>query len=150
MTGILLDTSVLGRLANRSDQAHATAQAAVAELRRRGEKLCITPQNLVEFRNFSTRPVAVSGLGLTAAASSALAAVFEVSFTLLEETPAVYPAWRALVDGLGVIGKQVHDARLVAVCHAHGVGSVLTFNVRHFTRFATFGPGIVVLDPANL
>lgn len=144
---ILLDTSVLGRLANRSDKSHPVAQAAIAELHRRGEVLVVTSQNLIEFRNFSTRPVAVNGLGLTAAAASSLAATFEASFPLLEETPAVYPAWRALVEALSVIGKQVHDARLVAICHVHGVSRILTFNVGHFTRLVSYGPAISVIDP---
>jgi predicted nucleic acid-binding protein len=69
-------------------------------------------------------------------------------FPLLEETPAIFPAWKALVSALGVIGKQVHDARLVAVCHVHGVANILTFNTGHFTRLAAFGPGLAVLDPA--
>lgn len=147
---ILVDTSILGRLANRADMAHAVAQAAVAKLHRRGEVLHITAQNLVEFRNFATRPAGANGLGLTAMAAAALAAVFELAFPLLEETPAIYPAWRTLVDGLGVIGKQVHDARLVAVCHVHGVTQVLTFNTGHFARLAQFGPGVVVIDPTSV
>jgi len=147
---ILVDTSVLGRLANRADAAHAVAQAAVAELHRRGEVLHITAQNLVEFRNFATRPVAANGLGLTPVVAASLAATFEGAFPLLQETPAIYPAWRLLVDTLGVIGKQVHDARLVAVCHAYGVTQLLTFNVGHFISLAAAMPGIVVLDPATL
>jgi predicted nucleic acid-binding protein len=147
---VLIDTSVLGRLANRADAAHAVAQAAVAELHRRGEVLHVTAQNLIEFRNFATRPAAANGLGLNPAASAGVAAVFESSFPLLDETPAVYPAWRALADTLGVVGKQVHDARLVAVCHVHGVTHLLTFNVGHFGRLATLAPGVVVLDPASV
>jgi predicted nucleic acid-binding protein len=147
---ILLDTSVLGRLANRADVAHPVATGAIAELHRRGEILYITAQNLVEFRNFATRAVAANGLGLAATAAEGLAATFEASFTLLEETPAIFPAWKALVAALGVIGKQVHDARLVAVCHTHGVSHLLTFNVGHFTRMAGFGPGLVVVDPASV
>jgi hypothetical protein len=41
---------------------------------------------------------------------------FEATFTLLAETAAIYPAWKALVAAAAVQGKQVHDARLVAVC----------------------------------
>lgn len=51
----LVDTSVLGRLANRADEAHSIATQAVAELHRRGEALHLTGQNLIEFRNFATR-----------------------------------------------------------------------------------------------
>ena len=53
-------------------------------------------------------------------------------------------------EHLGVIGKQVHDARLVAVCHIYGVTHLLTFNIAHFVRTAGFGPGIVVVDPAKV
>jgi len=147
---VLLDTSILGRLANSADVAHAAAQAAIARLHQRGEVLHLTAQNLVEFRNFATRPKALNGLGLTTAAAAGLTATWEAAFALLDETPAIYPAWRTMVDTLGVEGKQVHDARLVAVCHVHKVPQVLTFNLGHFTRFAGYGPGVVVLDPMTV
>jgi predicted nucleic acid-binding protein len=147
---ILLDTSILGRLANRADIAHPVAKAAVAELHRRGEVLHVTPQNLVEFRNFATRPVSANGLGLAPAAAESLAATFEAAFALLRETPDIYPAWKGIVGALGVVGKQVHDARLVAVCHVHAVTHLLTFNISHFARLAGYGPGLVVVDPATV
>jgi predicted nucleic acid-binding protein len=146
----LIDTSILGRLANQTAASNPVAAAAVTELHRRGEVLHITPQNLIEFRNFATRPAAVNGLGLTTLAAETLAAGFEAYFPLLPETPDIFPAWKALVQALGVIGKRVHDARLVAVCHAHGVTHLLTFNVSHFAPLAGFGPGIVVVDPASV
>jgi predicted nucleic acid-binding protein len=146
----LVDTSVLGRLANTLDPLNTVAVQATAELHRKGEVLHITPQNLVEFRNMATRPISANGMGLSAAEAQAKSAEFEANFPLLTETPAIFPAWKALVDGLGVIGKQVHDARLVAVCHVHAVTHLLTFNVGHFTRLAGFGPGVVVVDPATV
>ena len=82
--------------------------------------------------------------------AEAKSAVFEATFPLLPETPDIYPAWKALVQALGVIGKQVHDERLVAVCHVQAVTHLLTFNVAHFVRLAAFGPGVVVVDPANV
>jgi predicted nucleic acid-binding protein len=145
---VLVDTSVLGRLANKLDPSHGSAQASVAKLRGLGETLHITPQNLIEFRNFATRPVAANGLGLTPVEAAKLSASFEAMFSMSNETPAIYRAWRNLVDTLGAIGKQVHDARLVAVCHVHNVDKVLTFNVAHFARFAAAPPGIVVIDAA--
>ena len=146
----LVDTSVLARLANTADPFHAVAAWAVLELHRTGEVLHLTAQNLVEFRNLATRPKAVNGLGLSAADAEAKAAVFEGTFPLLAETPDIYPAWKVLVGALGIIGKRVHDARLVAVCHVHAVTHVLTFNVSHFVGMAGFGPGIVVVDPATV
>jgi predicted nucleic acid-binding protein len=146
----LLDTTVLVRLANATDARHAEAVRAVVELHRRGEVLHLTPQVLIEFRNVATRPAAQNGLGLSTAETETQAAGFEATFPLLPETPNIFPAWKALVSGLGVLGKQVHDAGLVASCHAHGVTHLLTFNVSHFIRMAGFTPGVVVVDPASV
>jgi predicted nucleic acid-binding protein len=146
----LIDTTILVRLANVRDVQHAVAARAVLELHRRGDVLHITPQVMVEFRNVATRPIAANGAGLSIVDAEAHAATFEARFPLLTETPDIYPAWKALVGALGVIGKQVHDARLVALCQVHAVTHVLTFNVAHFARLAGFGAGVVVVDPASV
>jgi predicted nucleic acid-binding protein len=146
----LLDTNVLVRLADATDPFHRAAARAVVELHRRGEVLHVTPQVLVEFRNVATRPAGLNGLGLPTVDTEAQAAGFERQFPLLAETADIFPAWKALVGAVGVIGKQVHDARLVAVCHVHAVTHLLTFNVAHFIRLAGFGPGITVVDPATV
>jgi predicted nucleic acid-binding protein len=146
----LVDTSILARLANTADALHGVAAKAVLELHQRGEVLHLTAQNLVEFRNLATRPRAVNGLGLPVADAEVKAAIFEGKFPLLAETPNIYPTWKALVGTLGIIGKRVHDARLVAVCHVHAVTHVLTFNIAHFVGMAGFGPGIVVVDPTTV
>jgi predicted nucleic acid-binding protein len=146
----LVDTSILVRLANRADPSYSVADRAVVELHLRGEVLHLTPQNLIEFRNVATQPVDVNGLGLSPAAAETKAASFETLFPLLSETPDIYRAWKALVAGAGVIGKQVHDARLVAVCHIYRIGHLLTFNAAHFAPLASFGPGIAVVHPARV
>ncbi len=45
------------------------------------------------------------------------------------------------------MGKQVHDVRLIAICKVNHIDSVLTFNVRHFLRFAAFVPGLSIVSP---
>jgi predicted nucleic acid-binding protein len=75
---------------------------------------------------------------------------FESDFNLIAESPDVYDAWKAIVHAAGVIGKQVHDARLVAICQVAGIDHVLTFNVGHFTRLAACVPGLTVVDPATV
>lgn len=146
----LVETSVLTRLANVNDVSYAVADHAVTTLRQQGEELRTTPQNFVEFRSVATRSTAVNGLGFPPAVVEAKATIFEATFPLLPETPDIYPAWKTLVQAAGVVGKQVHDARLVAICHIYGITHVLTFNVQHFARFATYGPGLVVVDPASV
>jgi predicted nucleic acid-binding protein len=146
----LLDTTILGRLANRADASYTIADAAVAKLFMQNETLHITAQNLIEFRNIATRQKAQNGLGLSVAEAESKAAIFEASFSLLVETADIFPAWKALVGALGVIGKQVHDARLVAVCQVHRVSHLLTFNLSHFTSLTTGIAGPMVMDPASV
>jgi hypothetical protein len=89
-------------------------------------------------------------LGLSAVDAEALAADFETTFPLVVDTLDIYPAWKGVVAGVGIIGKLVHDARFVAVCHAHAITHLLTFNVADFGRMAQFGPGLVIVDPASI
>ena len=146
----LIDTNILVRLANAADPRHTVAAHAVLELHRRGEKLHITPQVLIEFRNVATPPANGKWPGAIDDGRRDGGGDSRGDLPLLAETPAIYPAWKALVEALGVVGKQIHDARLVAVCHANAVSHLLTFNAIHFARFAGFGFGVVVVDPASV
>ena len=101
----LIDTSILGRLANTSDRFHADEDRAVVALQEQGEGLQITAENLVEFRNVATRPSSLNGLGLSVEEAEAKAAVFEATFSLLPETPDIFPEWKTLVGALSVVGK---------------------------------------------
>jgi predicted nucleic acid-binding protein len=145
-----LDTNILVRLANAADPKRAIADHAVLELHRRGEVVNVTAQNLIEFRSVATRPKAVNGLGMAIVDVEKQAADFESLFPLLPETLDIFPAWKSLVAAGAVTGKQVHDARLVAVCHVHQVTHLLTFNTNHFATLAVFPPGLVIVDPASV
>src|SRR5262249_5990977 len=94
----------------------------------------------------ATRPVSVNGLGKTAAEAAADLASLKTLFTLLDDTPAVFPTWELLVTGLPVIGKDAHDARLVAAMQVQGIDQILTFNDRDFHRFS----GITAVNPSSL
>jgi predicted nucleic acid-binding protein len=147
---ILVDTSVLGRLANTNDPSHLLAAAAVLEMRRQGETLLTAAQNLIEFRNFATRPLLDNGLGLPATGAQAKSEEFESLFALVPDTPEIYPAWKSLANASAAMGKQVHDVRLIAICKVNNIDRVLTFNVAHFLRFAAFVPGISVVSPSTV
>lgn len=147
---VLVDTSILVRLANTSDPLYPVAAKAILELHRRDEELYVASQILIEFGNVATRPQAVNGLGISAEAARTKSAIFEAAFSLAPETADVFPAWKAIADDLGILGKQVHDARLVAVCAVNGISHLLTFNVGHFSRLANCPPRIVIIDPATI
>lgn len=142
----LLDTNVLVRLANSSDAQHAEAVRAVLKLHRRGESLRVTSQVLIEFRGVATRPLASNGLGLSTADAENQAAGFEIAFPLLPENADIFPRWKSLVGSVGIVGKQVHDARLAAVCMVHNIPHLLTFNVAHFARIT----GLTAIHPASV
>jgi predicted nucleic acid-binding protein len=147
----LLDTSMLLHHTNSSDPLYSVAARAFPTLHQQGEVLHAAPQILTEFRSVVTRPIVeVNGLGLSSAEAQAKAAVYEAAFPLLPETPDIFSEWKALVEAAGVIGKQVHDARLIAICQVYGITHILTFNVRHFTRMAAFVPDLTIVDPAGI
>jgi hypothetical protein len=75
---------------------------------------------------------------------------FEAAFPLLPDVPAIYPAWKAIVQAAGVVGKQVHDARLVAVCQVYAISHILTFNTPHFTRLTSLVPTLATAHPATV
>jgi predicted nucleic acid-binding protein len=146
----LLDTSILVRYANAGDAQHGVAVRGVDTLLRRGDALFITGQNLIEFWSVATRPRAVNGLGLSIQEVVAHITAFEASFALAEDRPSIVPEWKRLAESLNVVGKQVHDVRLVAVCHVHGLDHLLSFNVGHFARFTVGSPALKLLDPASI
>jgi predicted nucleic acid-binding protein len=146
----LLDTSVLVRVANVDDVHRNVAIRALAMLRRQKESLFTTPQVFIEFRNVATRPKGNNGLGLSPADVETFAAKIEASFPIIPDDAAIFSVWKSLVASQQVIGKQVHDARLVAVCQVHSVSHLLTFNKSHFLRFTGATPGIAVVDPRDV
>lgn len=146
----LLDTSILARLANSADTQHQLAMQAVTRLHVQGESLHTTPQTLIEFRSVATRPIANNGLGLSCSTTEAISALYESLFPLLPDTADVFTTWQSIVQAYAVVGKQVHDARLYAVCQTHGVSHMLTFNLSHFARFATSAPRVTVVDPRSV
>lgn len=143
----LVDTCVLLRFSYFADPRHQIAQDAVNKLDAEGHQLQTTSQNLVEFWNVSTRPIAQNGFGGTPSETEQFLEKLERLFPLLPDSPEVYPTWRRLVVQYGVSGKEVHDARLVALMITHNVTRILTFNTADFTRYSP--EGIVAVNPAD-
>jgi predicted nucleic acid-binding protein len=142
----LADTNVAARWGLPNDPHYSTIRQAILTLQAQHETVYVTAQVMLEFHALATRPVESNGLGWTATAARSEARNIEAIFPLLPEVDAIYPLWCALVDAYGIIGRQVYDARLVAVMQAHGISHILTMNGNHFRRFSC----IDVIDPLNL
>ena len=132
---VLVDTNIL--LRTQFDKAiHITdASRAFTELRRRGENLATSVQNLAEFWNVSTRPEEANGHGLTGAETLMRLQYFERAFTILPESSQSYALWKNLIVTHHIQGKMVHDTRLVSVMLSFGIRKILTFNTADFARF---------------
>lgn len=65
---------------------------------------------------------------------------------MLEGLPGVSDTWEQLVAKHQVVGKQAHDANLVATMLVHGVTRLLTFNGADFKRYSE----IEVIEPVNI
>jgi predicted nucleic acid-binding protein len=140
------DTNVLLRSTHQTHPMHATALNALTTLLRSGDRVCVTPQNIIEFWNVCTRPADRNGLGLTPGETDREASRLEGLLTLLPDVPAIYPEWRRLVVAHSVSGVQVHDARIVAAMNVYGIRNLLTFNDADFTRYH----GIHVVHPNDI
>jgi predicted nucleic acid-binding protein len=142
----LADTNIVARWSIPADPAYSSVRTAVLALHRDGHKVYVTPQNLIEFRAVATRPATANGLGLSTADAIVLTNQIENAFPMLADSEAVYTEWRRLVDVYNIIGRQVYDARLVAVMNVHTVANILTTNPSDFRRF----PGIIVVQPHEI
>lgn len=145
MTRYLVDTNVLLRGAVATSARNHTATGAIFSLLAQGDELVLAPQVLMELWSVATRPIDVNGFGWPIDVVRNEIDRLIDQFPLLPETPAVFDEWLRLVVRHDVIGKQVHDTRLVAFLTIHQVPRLLTFNTTDFGRY-----GIVVVSPEDI
>jgi predicted nucleic acid-binding protein len=142
---VLVDTNVLLRRTQPAHESHVVAVESVARLLATGEPVHFTLQNIAEFWNVVTRPVARNGLGFSVALALAEVEKIERVLTLLPDIPAMYGEWKRLVVQHRVLGVKVHDARLAAAMNVHNVRRILTFDTGDFARY-----GLEVLQPSSV
>ncbi|MGA3189669.1 MAG: type II toxin-antitoxin system VapC family toxin [Bryobacteraceae bacterium] len=132
---VLVDTNVLLRRTQPDHEHHNVAVKSIAHLLAHGDLLYFTLQNMSEFWNVTTRPIANNGLGFSVAAAMAEIEKIGQFLEFLPDSEAVYTEWKRLVLAHSVVGSKVHDAKLVAAMNAHGVRRILTFNAGDFGRY---------------
>lgn len=143
---VLVDTNILLRSVEPLHPQHAIAVGAVSHLLAESTPVYFTLQNIAEFWNVATRPVANNGLGLSIPSTLREVEKIEGLLTLLPDTSAVYAEWKRIIVEHGVSGVKVHDARLIATMKIHGVSRLLTFDVDDFTRYT----GIEAMHPKTI
>ena len=146
---VLLDSGILLRLVDEHDAQHDLVEQAVGTLGNRGDELFITTQNVAEFWNVATRPKVNNGLELPppTVAQSFDNVVAPICAVLIERDT-VQAEFKRLLTQYNVVGKQVHDARLVAMMLTWQVDRILTHNERNFQRFAP--EGVTPISPTGI
>ena len=142
----LVDTNVLVRLSDSGHPAQAVCKLALQRMLQRLDRVFLCAQTAIEYWAVATRPKSVNGLGLSPIDAEAGLQRAEQWLIWLPEPPDIAARWRALVNKHSVLGKQAHDARLVALMEAHGLTHLLTLNASDFARF----PGVTCVEPATV
>ena len=91
---VLVDTNVLLRRTQPGHLQYNAAVESVIRLVAGGEPVHYTLQNIAEFWNALTRPLANNGLGLSIVRAEAEVAKIEETLTLLPDVPPIYSEWR--------------------------------------------------------
>src|SRR5881394_1033892 len=109
----LVDTNVLLRIIQVNHSMHADAIRAAITLGEQGNELFVIGQNLIEFWAVATRPESSNGLALSVADTVAHIETFKQTFSVLPDTPEIFPAWERLAQAHAISGRESHDTRLV-------------------------------------
>jgi predicted nucleic acid-binding protein len=140
------DTCMLIPIMQEWHEHHARA---VAELQRRlasGEQMFLSAHSLAECYSVVTRlprPFRIP----PRPAWEIMRGTFVNRGTLVGLAPRRYLELMDELAASGVGGGRVYDAIIAATARDANVGSVVTFNVRHFTGLV---PGLGVAEPARL
>jgi hypothetical protein len=120
---VLIDTNILGRLAQPRHSLYRITTEAVDKLNQDGHELRVVPQILYEFWAIATRPVNENGLGFSITETNDRLRRFKLLFPPLRDERGILEPWEKLVVQHSVMGKPTHDARLVAAMERHGISS---------------------------
>ena len=145
MTQYLLDTNILLRASDPNSSSYPLIMNVVDMIIRQGGECLITSQILIEFWVVATRPKDVNGLGWTTQKTQQEINQILSQFSLLEESPDIFPLWFQLVTIYNIKGKRTHDIRLLAVMKAFNITHLLTFNPDDFIPI----PNITILHPQD-
>ena len=140
---IAVDTNILVYAHRRESTFHDRARQAVATLAGATSAWAIPWPCLHEFYGVVTNARAFPAASTMAQASTQISHwLASPSLVLLHESVGHWNALSALLREGRVVGGQVHDARIAAICLEHGVREFWTAD-RDFNRF----PSLPVRNP---
>ena len=141
---IAVDTNVLVQAHRQDAPFHASAMATLQELAAGAAPWAIPWPCVHEYLAIVTHTRIFRTPSTLAAACDQVDAWLEVPTLRLlsEDRDAHWPSLKPLLVSGRITGPRVHDARIAALCLAHGVSELLSAD-RDFSRF----PGLDVRNP---
>jgi toxin-antitoxin system PIN domain toxin len=140
---IAVDTNLLVYAHREDSPFHGAAFERIAELAEGAATWAIPWPCVHEFLAIVTHPrIYAPPTPLARALDQVDAWLASPSLVLLTESAAHWPTVRTLLAGGRVVGAQVHDARVAALCQQHGVRELWSAD-RDFNRFS----GLSVVNP---
>jgi hypothetical protein len=133
---IAVDTNLLVYAHRADSEWHEAASGCLRELAEGRAPWAIPWPCLHEFLAIATHPrIYDPPTPITAALDQVDAWIESPTLTLLAESGDHWTQLRPLLESGRVAGPRVHDARIAAVCLAHGIRELWTVD-RDFGRFA--------------
>jgi uncharacterized protein len=140
---IALDTNLLVYAHREDSPWHDAAHSRLRALAEGRVPWAIPWPCLHEFLAIVTHPrIYAPPTPLAAALEQVEAWLESPSLVLLSETEGYYPTLRSCLETGRVVGPQVHDARVAALCRLHGIRKLWSAD-RDFGRF----PELTVHNP---
>jgi uncharacterized protein len=140
---IAVDTNVLVHAHRRDSPFFAKAAGQVAALAESSSAWAIPWPCVHEFFNIVTNPRVYKPASAFGDATNQISAWMKSpSLVLLHEGPAHWATLLGLIQAARLVGGQIHDARIAAICLDHGVRELLSAD-RDFNRF----PSLTVRNP---
>ena len=141
---IAVDTNVLVQAHRQDAPFHAVAKETLVQLAAGPSPWAIPWPCVHEFLAIVTHPRIFKTPTPLAAACDQVAAWLDAPTLrmLSEDRQAHWPALVPLLTAGRIVGPRVHDARVAALCLAHGVSTLLSAD-RDFSRF----PALDVQNP---
>ena len=135
---VMLDTNVLLAATDEGRAEHHDALTIINDWAAGHTDVCTSGQILREYLSVATRPAEKNGLGLNLPDALGNVRAIRERTTLLTEDSKVADRLLGLMADVQCLGKQVHDANLVATMLVLGIGTVVTMNLEDFTRFERY------------
>ncbi len=132
---LFCDTNVLLSAVDRKRSLNPQALHVLNVLPNQGIELCVSGQIVREFLAVCTRPIDMNGLGLSTQLAVRNAEAIVERSTMLEENRGVAERLLRIAQAAKCLGKQLHDANVVATMQEHGLTRLVTDNLSDFRRF---------------